>query len=201
MRVAALMGRLNGRYVGAAALVVVVLGLLLCQYADPVRSSWRRQMEQWRATPTPEMAAVYLLEDFPDWTGRKPSWVQRNRFRNTAQELGKLDSDALRSAISSYLAAIPAADQFEARGKIYVLNRYLFAVPSGPHPEVRRFGGFWDARPKAYSHQYLPLWPLEVDRSGNLVVSHGMGGYMGPGYRALQEFDYFRDEFGRRSGL
>jgi hypothetical protein len=105
----------------------------------------------------------------------------------------------IRTVVQRYLKQSDFKSGFQdihAVSKLYVLNRYIFAVPDTENPDgVRFFGGFRGEPENAGSMNMC--WPLAV--SGNDISIVGIcHGYNGDYYDALEEFDYFRARYGPR---
>jgi hypothetical protein len=83
-----------------------------------------------------------------------------------------------------------------AMSRIYVLNRYVFAVPRRRPLGSRRFGSFMGIPHDERSVD--EWWPLARDARGRWKLTGRFEGYAGEDYQALEEFDYFRREFGPR---
>lgn len=77
--------------------------------------------------------------------------------------------------------------------------RAYFAVPSAVPPEQIRFFAGWITADREAQGPSALLWPLVV-KDGRIVEVLGQPGFMGAGYGALEEFDYFAANFGLRYG-
>jgi hypothetical protein len=148
-------------------------------------------------------AVMKVIAECPSWPYRDEEITPhlQQELRECARRLSAHDLDLLQLAFSRYADVDP--------NKLYVLARYLFDVPRGTHDDVPMFASFAGSRrglrrnltPPAVSHQgYVPLWPLGFNMNGDLVLLEQPGLYSGPPYGALEEFVYFRERFGRRTG-
>jgi hypothetical protein len=82
--------------------------------------------------------------------------------------------------------------------KVFVMNRFIFAVPSHvPWARVQVFGA-WAGVPTTHDGANL-MWPLSERVPGVIELTSHFKGYYGPPYRPLREFDYFSAQFGPRA--
>jgi hypothetical protein len=85
----------------------------------------------------------------------------------------------------------------DSLSRIYVLLRFYFAVPEYEQSKkVRPFGGWLGIKEK--DDQYNILYPLILDRDGDLRLRGVFQGYMGPSYSAVRELEHFNREYGPR---
>jgi hypothetical protein len=141
----------------------------------------REARELLRAVPT-----LYVLP---------PDQAERARLLEPLKVLSKYNTPVLRKAVELELKETKPEEIMALWRRIYLLNRYVFAVPAGIRRDVVSFSGFigpWVAG------GYNALWPLGENKKGELVIVSPFGRYMGPGFHALKEFDYFHRKFGRR---
>lgn len=142
---------------------------------------------------------IRLIEKCPSWCH-----FRRNNKRMSRKILAQLDrisnydSYLIRKAVDKYsrqqLTSLSRGNDVACR--IYVLNRFIFAVPEDTPFEGRRFGG-WTGRPES-GGRINWLWPFSYDSYGRIELTYEYEGYMGHTYLALDEFDYFFRKFGRR---
>jgi hypothetical protein len=134
-----------------------------------------------------------LIRRCPDWADvRQGDVTTRRRIISVLKTLSTFDLDILRAAIQLCLE-----DQHSCRNKLFVLNRYLFSVPTIVDAHTAgRFGGW--LIPEIEGGR-VELWPLSYTPMGNLQLTGVYMGYIGPSYLALEEFDYFRSTYGPRS--
>ncbi|MFT4177159.1 MAG: hypothetical protein QM627_10950 [Luteolibacter sp.] len=89
----------------------------------------------------------------------------------------------------------------EMGGNLYIFNRVYCRVPDEVPRESWKFFGGWIAVPGT-EEKVGALWPLKENGQGELeLVFPNAGGYAGPSYRAVEEFDYFYKRFGKRELL
>jgi hypothetical protein len=152
---------------------------------------------------SPEVAgAVRLLADMPSWSALQPEDVavpRGDRWKQTEAvlaELSRFDTDVLRAAVESVAVS---DDSMSTAGKLFLLNRYLFAIPPRlSADDLPRFGGSWRSPGHPSPSPIGALWPFAVDRTGGLRLAHEFKGFKGNPYRPLEEFDYLSARFGRR---
>jgi hypothetical protein len=82
-------------------------------------------------------------------------------------------------------------------GRLYWLNKYLFAVPSeNPWGPGVRFDGL--AGSSEEMDRFGLMWPWTFDESGAIVLRGCPVYYSGPPYDALEFFDHYRQTYGPR---
>ncbi|MEZ4361327.1 MAG: hypothetical protein R3B48_14170 [Kofleriaceae bacterium] len=146
-----------------------------------------------------EQAALAALQAMPAWADLEgPDPARAAQILDAAEQLKQLDDDALRRVVVAYVEQERAAHDglgVSAGSRLYVLVRYVFAAPTRAKGGVARFGSF----------QGIPTgdgwvdeqWPWSaVD--GRLQLTGTFGGYFGEDYLAVEEFDAFRQRYGRR---
>ena len=109
------------------------------------------------------------------------------------------DTVVLRDALERYVSKRQAEDNYSIgeMGKLFILNRYLFNVPSSSELKQASFFGAWYGVPENERYVNL-LWPLKIENNGKLTLVGEFSGYFGPDFRAVEEFDYFHRRFGCR---
>ena len=152
-----------------------------------------------RATLVGAEDVAAILRNVPAWTSISPSDDRSARL--LCEELGpvlKVDPDKLRADLVRYIR-IHEHDEnaLDEQSKIFVLNRMFFDVPSSDRQEDAQFFGGWRGVPLINGRVNL-MWPVGIDRYGQLVLVGRFGGYFGPNYRPLEEFDFFRKKYGIR---
>jgi len=148
--------------------------------------------------PSPQVKQVLeLLSDMPKWSeidahDRRAQKV----IEEAAAGIGRNDLRVIRSAIREYLKRANGRDAGPEIGdlsRIFVLNRYLFDVPSHVAlGEIRVFGGWHGNQVRHGVTDWL--WPWKVTGQRKRLTG-SFKGYSGPPYFALPEFDYFRRTF------
>jgi hypothetical protein len=82
-------------------------------------------------------------------------------------------------------------------GKLFVINRFVFAVPPRAPLDRPRFASFVGI--PQHDGWVDELWPWEQDDSGRLSLTGVFRGYVGETYQALEEAQFFLTEYGFRS--
>jgi len=114
----------------------------------------------------------------------KTAQMRELEVRNIIQKL--LDNSVDKTRVNS-----------DAWSKIYVLNRFYFAVPSQEKASNAKYFAGWFGVPLTNKCVNL-LWPLQEGGGGELYLTGVCAGYSGPRYEALKEFDYFSATYGVR---
>ncbi len=156
---------------------------------------------------------VQMLVDMPAWGsfsvygdyGEEEAEIER-----VARAIAAYDLDVIRAAFQRYGDqewAEPGGAGMWADTKLYVLNKFLFDLPETVRrdsPHFRPFGG-WGGLPITGdplqpdpSDEMSMRWPWSEDESGTWRLTGRYGGSMGPPYLAMEAFDFYRKEFGRR---
>lgn len=187
MRIVFLLREAAGIVSRLVALLFVSVGLHrgYAQEADQLASLWKEleTAPAWAAMSRTEVGSkgAKLIEVI-----RKFSKVKESDVREFVERFVSVHSDSK-----------VAGARVDAWSKIYVLNRFYFAVPpEEKESEIKIFGG-WSGMPRKGDLVSI-LWPLEMEPGGDLRLTGWMGGYFGPNYRALEEFDFFSKKYGRR---
>lgn len=80
--------------------------------------------------------------------------------------------------------------------KLYVANRFVFAVPDSDDLDAPLFWNVW------VPHEVeSACWPVALDPTGRPELVHDFTNSMGEPYRALDEFDDFLVRYGRRPAI
>lgn len=144
-------------------------------------------------------AALRLIRTCPAWDEKTPSDLEAQKeILDCLQQLAAFETPVLRAA----LARIPGTKKDPTGGKealrmwgtVFLLNRFIFAVPSGPVTNLRRYESFY--RPEVARGD--ALWPLARDEQGTFSIQGEYPSYVGAPYRYVEEFDYYNRRFGRR---
>jgi len=146
-----------------------------------------------------------MLQKMPDWTAFSLNQAypqERAAIEQTAQRIAQYDLNTIRAAIAAYLANDgQVLGTAAARGKVLIINKYLFDLPAtapASSSHARTFGGGWWGQP-VFDDAVCLRWPWSVDDDGTWHLTGTFGGFTGPPYDALQAFDYYREQFGRRT--
>lgn len=146
-------------------------------------------------TPEPQKASVdelvKRLRECPDpWDVEETNDLRRAEILQTLLPLCDYDLVTIRAA--EKVIASDSLCWFTNGAKLYVFNRCLFDVPERAGRYWPCFSG-WQACHD--SQGYKMMWPLVKRPNGRLILKSMNSSYMGPGYQALDEFDYFRAGF------
>lgn len=141
---------------------------------------------------------VATLEKLPPWTVAKP------KENDIIQSLAVLDASPtarLRDGVVEYVKGRKAVGEYSLAemSKVFLLNRFIFRVPESEAQDVRFFGG-WYGVPFTNGVANL-MWPLGYTDQGTITIKGGYGGYAGPPYRGVEEFDFFAKRYGRRRSV
>jgi hypothetical protein len=147
-----------------------------------------------------------ILRKAPVWTDlsrTNPKDPKIDLLKNAVASISHYKLPDIRAACERYFEEAKRSNgdpDFDALGKLLILNRYLFAVPqSEPDVQKVRFFGGWRGGPrKADLTSDDMLWPLQNSPSGLQLVGRDHG-YLGEPYRPVAEFDYFRETYGLRT--
>jgi hypothetical protein len=143
---------------------------------------------------SPVERVVESLQSCPAWSAARcdPEVVIAHLGR-----LARVSTPTLRAGIERFVARCKVHKSYDIANmsKPFVLNRLLFLVPDKEMPDVRRFGG-WERSPNDTSGD--PLWPVRLKDGLEPRLKGKYSGYSGPSYLAVEEFDYFLREYGRR---
>lgn len=90
----------------------------------------------------------------------------------------------------------PTSDR-EVGSKIYIFNRLYCNVPEMVSTSNWKVFGGWGGVPHN-SDSLNALYPLTRQKNGTLKLTETFGGYGGPTYRGLEEFDFLLKRFGKR---
>ncbi|MDX2227245.1 MAG: hypothetical protein SFY92_09180 [Verrucomicrobiae bacterium] len=139
------------------------------------------------------------MQDAPAWS----SFVvdeNKDKSEDTVKILGEaaenLPVEEARKCIISCLQE-RTDDKVGAWSKVYVFNRLYFNVPEWEEKKSLRFFGGWIGIPEK-DGKINVMFPLEKNANGRIFLSKNFGGYSGPDYDGLGEFDYFLKKYGLR---
>ena len=124
--------------------------------------------------------------------------LQRNKMTKELKRLQQYDLRTIRDGMASYIKkANYSSYTVKQMGQLFVLNRFLFAVPDElPLGSIPFFGG-WDV--PVNGGMVNSSWPWSFNQRTQKICLTGLfSGYSGDQFLALEEFDYLRARFGRR---
>lgn len=161
--------------------------------ASPVTKTLKATMEEARI----------LLWSAPAWTALEMKSPECDLLLDATKRLSQMPTTELREFVIVFAKECEDSENrdhwLEQVSKVYILNRVAFEVPSQYSTRANSnvlFGGW--AGPPIENGIANIRWPLEYLPDGSIKIIGEFGGYMGPTYRALEEFDYFRSRFPRR---
>jgi hypothetical protein len=141
---------------------------------------------------------IGVLESCPAWSALdRDDIAGRRRVLECLRPFQRADTALVRQVLQQFESK-HRDDPSDEVFKLFVLNRYLFNVPPRVSAGDAKFFDAWRVTRYDGKGGADLLWPLSIDESGRLVLTAAAGGYSGPPYRALAEFDYFCQRFGRR---
>lgn len=131
-----------------------------------------------------------------------PAWSEASKRDIKTKEnilqclelISRNNNNVIRKAIESLFLKYP--NDTSVWSRIFLLNRYIFQVPTDSPIDDNLFGG-WVGIP-IHNQKVNRLWPFSVDNNNNLILVGVFEGYFGNGYRGLDEFDYFLRKYGIR---
>jgi hypothetical protein len=105
--------------------------------------------------------------------------------------LKKFSLSDVRSGIVEYINHSVAREHYgiEEMSRLFLLNRFLLAVPSAPAPRGTPVFGGW-VTPSTTEGSGL-MWPFSGAPKGGIKLTGKFLDYFGPPHEALREFDYF----------
>lgn len=207
----------------ALFLCACLLAAIGCRHADSTKlttdSEPSATHSEAPATPSPSYRETVeslslcqtddcMIDRIVDILLACPAWSQvaaddtasREEILYAMEELSKVNLDVLRAAVVKYVLQMEEQKRYYSStdmSRIFVLNRYIFAVPEQvPWDSFPGFGSI--AIPGDSSDDLDILWPLSVGADGELELTGTFTIYMGPEYLSVEEFDYFREQYGAR---
>lgn len=137
-----------------------------------------------------------VLHDLPSWVSMQElGKEQRESASREYFRISKRPLSEIRQGVAAYVREF--GSNIEALSKVFLLNRFVFKVPSSVGRMKNVYFGSWRGVPFT-KDTVDPLWPLSLDSGGNLRIVGVFGGYYGPKYMALDEFEYFAATYGPR---
>jgi hypothetical protein len=143
-----------------------------------------------------------LLRQMPAWSDLAPGEAgvaQRQEIESAVRRIASYDVADVTAAVERFVvgtSADPSGLDVSAMSKLYVLDRYLFAVPPWTSLGARRFASFRGV--PVEGDRIGELWPWSFDEGGVLRLTGVFAGYVGEAFQALREFEHFRDTYGLR---
>ncbi|MDX2033499.1 MAG: hypothetical protein SF339_22675 [Blastocatellia bacterium] len=118
----------------------------------------------------------------------------RKKIEKCLEAISRNDIVLIRQAIALLFEKNPLDSALWSR--VFLLNRYLFAVPEKSPIDGSLFGGW--AGVIVENGRVNRLWPFSIDAQNKITLIGDFEGYYGDAYKGLEEFDYFRKKYGLR---
>lgn len=111
----------------------------------------------------------------------------------------------LREVVAAFMEDLkpnnPEMNKVDEWSKIYILNRIAFEVPLeyplGTNRHNNVFFGGWAGVP-VHDRKVKLRWPLDYGLNGSVSITGEFGGFFGPDYAGVDEFDFYAARFPRR---
>lgn len=147
------------------------------------------------ASNDPVEAVATILESSPAWSQAD---ADRTKILACLQRLSDYESPFLRAGMKKVVAGRISKKEYDGAtmSKLFVLNRFLFAVPEKEKFAGPFFGGFQGV--PYDQHEMNVMWPLSHAKDGQVQLTGRFSGYSGHNHLAVQEFDFFLKKYGRR---
>jgi hypothetical protein len=138
---------------------------------------------------------VRILDSCPAWSD---SSAKTEDILSHLAQVSARESSVIRAGMERFVARHISQKTYDiaSMSKLFVLNRFLFAVPEKVKVAAPFFGGF-EGVPYNQSVMNV-MWPLSFSDGGHIRLSGRYSGYSGDNYLAVQEFDFFLKKYGRR---
>jgi len=141
--------------------------------------------------------ALALLRGAPLWCFVDRSDVEkRESLMERMAVLRRFDPETIREMIC-IVSQIDENRWDPASLNVYILNRYILAIPPTPPPSLASLRWRPGDGVVGYGH-HDDLWPLSIDHAGRLRFTGQFGGYCGEAHSAVNEFDALRHRWGLR---
>jgi len=120
--------------------------------------------------------------------------TQREMLLGAILFISHHDITKIREAVRLYtLEAEGSPTELDMLSKVFILNRYVFAIPE--KLDDAPVGAGW-ARPNGSI--VSTVWPIAITDSGAKIID-GPHGFFGGSYNALSEFDRFNQIYSHRA--
>lgn len=144
--------------------------------------------------------ALSMVDEFD----KAKSWVagfnkqQNELFLKICSNICRQDKKEVRQFIKKFLKKKGNEINLADLGKIYILNRLYFDLPSKERLDKARFFGGWIGVPVFNEKEVNILWPLSKNKDGSIFIEYPFEGYLGEAYQALEEFDWMERNYKKR---
>jgi len=157
-----------------------------------------------------KMGGYPLLPIVPNPEADSDAKERIEKTEECVNEIAKFDLDIVRKGYNEYLEGRRKAPLNE--DNLLLVNKFLFNIPEtvkadSPHWRMLVSGGGAQLPVKGIpgapkpTDEASPRWPWEEDKKSKLWHLQGKRVdrlLLGPPYRAVEVFDYYRANFGRR---
>jgi len=184
---------------GAGAFKTAVGRVLPAEYRYDGKKSPAKKADGGGPKGEGEWRMLRALRSMPAWSDLKANDKKgRDTVAKTLRRLSSASDKTLRRVFTAYINGIERCSSGIAEmSRLFVANRYLCAVPSRLPLDAPISSG-WRGIPQT-EDSFDPLWPWSESRKGELRLTGVYSGYQGDQFRALREFEYFGERFGRRA--
>lgn len=145
-----------------------------------------------------------------DYTGkliyRLKAWdyaTTSTELVNTARQVQQTTNpSSLRNSLVNYENTFAGTGEYVAQmSKVYLLLRVMYQLPQSMNSSNAKTFGGWIHPSIANGSTYNMSWPVSVTQSPNgiMVMIDKYRGFIGRGYNAAAELDYFNTNFDRRN--
>lgn len=176
------------------ALIWFLISSAVCFAAPPEQGEFNLELACKAINDAPSWTR--MSEDTIDSAGPELTAVLKNYAKISPVEARKLVERL--SDLSKDISKGAAIDH-DICGKIYVFNRIYCNVPEMVDRIDWKFFGGWGGIP-GDELRLNALYPLTQGEGGSLDLTETSGGYYGPPYKGLEEFDFLLSRFGKREG-
>lgn len=142
-----------------------------------------------------------MITHIPAWTDGYYSGTSVQLI-NIVRQLQYYSTASVYNSLVNYEKTFAGTTEYVAQmSKVYVLLRVMYQLPyEMAGSNVKTFGG-WVHPSIGKGSAYNMSWPVSISQtnSGPLIVLDVYGGFIGRGYNASAELDYFSKNFEKRN--
>lgn len=152
------------------------------------------------------------IADFIERVEASPAWAKFNEdeLKKHAAEIDKLGQEFQSFSVEEAREIVRElqnlaflkrglGEPIDSMSRVYVLLRFYYDVPEYEHKDKVKFFGGWSGI-KEREESFNILFPLSKGDDGKLHIVSAFEGYMGSGYNAVSESDFFNRKYGPRIG-
>jgi hypothetical protein len=137
---------------------------------------------------------------------RLKSWEympSSHELKNTARQIQfSTTPTTLRQSLLNYEKVFAGTSEYvDQMSKVYLLLRVMYILPTAMNSSNARTFGGWVHPSIGSSSAYNMSWPVAVNQTaeGPVISIDKYRGFLGRGYNAAAELDYFNSNFDRRN--